>query len=68
MPALVYSTGDVLVSDQEGGTRLLKRNEPFRPDHAIVRAYPGLFSDTPDLGEIESATANPGERRNVRHG
>lgn len=73
MPDIVYSTSDLIVSDQEGGVRLLAKNEAFSADHPIVVARPELFADFPEIRDvagnvIEQTTANPGERRTVRRG
>lgn len=73
MSKLVYCTSESLVSDQQGGVRLLVPNEPFSSDDPIVKAYPGMFADFPDIRDsegnvIEATTANPGEKRDVRRG
>lgn len=73
MPDIVYSTSDLLVSDQAGGTRLLARNEAFPSDHPIVKARPELFVEFPEVRDaagnvVEQSTAAPGERRTVRRG
>lgn len=73
MSETVFANTDSLVSDCEGGLRLLTVNEPFAADHPIVLAHPEMFNASPhlrdgDYGTVESATANPGERRSMRRG
>ncbi len=56
--------GDCAVVNPNGGgtTVALSLGQPFEHDNPIVLAYPWAF----DLSGVESASANPGERRNAR--
>jgi hypothetical protein len=40
----------------------LRLDEPFDSDDEVVRQFPHAFA----IDNVEAATANPGERRNVR--
>lgn len=54
----------------------LVRDRAYRVDDPVVTAYPHLFSTKPrvftafgvEVGQVEQATAAPGEKRTVRRG
>jgi hypothetical protein len=58
----------------DGGTVRLAKGQPWDANDPFVLAYPRLFSTDPALiartvpyvAPVEQATANPGEKRNVR--
>lgn len=71
MPGIVYATQTVHLI---GRGILVVAGEPWDASDPLVKERPDLFTDTPgavrttrtDSGQVEQATAAPGERRNVR--
>ena len=77
---IVYATGTTSVTAPDGSSVTVRHGQHWSAEDPIVRAHPGLFSDNPCYGltftgeppvemsqpPVESATAAPGERRNVR--
>lgn len=53
-----------------GGPYRTRRGQAFDADHPLVKARPNLFTDRPPIveGEVERATAAPGEKRATRRG
>lgn len=75
-----YATGTRLVTLPSGTTLRVLKGQHWPADDPIVLGAPDLFSDDPRWGlfysvepagydaPIETATANPGEKRSVRRG
>lgn len=75
-----YATGTRPVTLPSGTTIRVLKGQHWPSTDPVVRAAPDLFSDDPRWGlfytvepdgydaPIETATANPGEKRSVRRG
>jgi hypothetical protein len=76
---IVYATATVNVGLEHGSTITIGKGTHWPADDPVVRANPSLFSEDPRYGlvftsepsgwddpPIETATANPGERRSTR--
>ncbi len=60
-PVRVRESIAVRHPDLPGQLVVLKENEPYDPKDPLVRAYPWAFGS-----DVEQATAEPGEKRNLR--
>jgi len=75
---VVYAVADTAIPlvDGFGAVRVVQRGSHWSADDPLVQSHPDLFSDDPLIGlsfsgsepPAETATAVPGERRNVRRG
>jgi hypothetical protein len=78
---VVFATTSFQATAADGGQRFVRAGSHWPADDPVVASAPGMFSDDPrygletyshqlppDAGPVESATAAPGERRNVRRG
>ncbi len=75
---VVYAMGTEFVDLPNGGRARVQKGSHWAADDPAVRTRPELFSADPRWGmqytvepdgydePVEAATANPGERRNVR--
>lgn len=77
MPDIVYAVARRTVSFPDGQQITVPEGSHWPADDPVVVANPDLFSADPRhwlaysvepdwYGEVEQATANPGERRNTR--
>jgi hypothetical protein len=81
---IVYATATTHVGLEHGSSILVGKGTHWPADDPVVRAHPDLFSpdaryglvftvqpdgfDAPTEPIVETATANPGEKRNTRRG
>lgn len=80
---VVYAIGTERVQIPDGPSVPVMKGTHWPVEDPVVRARPELFTPDPryglrytaaprghdvNLNEVEEATANPGERRNVRRG
>jgi hypothetical protein len=73
---VVYATQTASIMMPEGYPVTVLLGTHWWADDPVVRANPDLFSDDPRNGlvghapadEVETATAEPGQRRSVRRG
>lgn len=75
---VVYAVADAAIPlpGAFGATKMVYRGSHWSADDPLVQAHPDLFSSDPTIGlsfsgsepPAETATAVPGERRNVRRG
>lgn len=72
---VVYAVDTAVVPLPDGGMVTVKQGEHWPASDPVVKAQPGLFSDDPryglrytaePAGPVETATAAPGEQRQVR--
>lgn len=49
--------------EYDGATRIVHKGETFEEGHPLTEGRPGLFKAFTVNNRIESATANPGEKR-----
>lgn len=75
---VVYAVATAHVTTDGGGRALVHKGSHWPADDPVVRLQPSLFSADPRWGlvysveppgygdAVETATANPGERRSVR--
>lgn len=72
---VVYAAVDAAVPMPSGAVQMIRRGEHWLDSDPVVRAHPSLFSDDPTVGvrystteppSAETATAEPGEVRQVR--
>lgn len=72
MSKVVYALETASVALSTGGVFTIYRGQKYSTDLQIYREQPGWFSDDPQTGmedgNVETATATPGERRSVRRG
>ncbi len=70
--SVFYAIETATVPMPTGEQITIRKGEPYPADHPVVVRCPGFFSEDPSYGmhsqEVEQATANPGEKRNVRRG
>lgn len=81
MIQVVYAMGTELVGLSTGQSVPVRKGTHWPASDPVVRARPNLFTDDPrygllyteappghdgELNEVESATANPGEKRSAR--
>ena len=69
---LVYAKTSAVTSN-DGGRIRIKEGDAFEADHPAVIAHPDLFGDKPPKVRgakpepaVETATAEPGEKRSTR--
>lgn len=62
--AVVRVRESVVVTPADGVTRVLKKGDKYDDRHYLVVEFAWAF----ESDNVESATASPGERRNVRRG
>lgn len=65
---IVYAKSTTSVSNEHGVIYRLEGGQAWSASDPVVKTHPELFSDTPvkartSSGWVETATANPGERR-----
>lgn len=76
---IVYATSTGVVALPAGGQMTVREGTHWPADDPVVLAQPSLFSTDPHYGlnfsaeprdeaPVETATARPGEKRNVRRG
>lgn len=76
---VVYAKGTFPVQTDLGGRVMVRMGSHWAADDPVVRAHPEQFSEDPRYGlafsrepvgwndpPVETATAAPGERRNIR--
>jgi hypothetical protein len=70
--SIKYAVETATVALTTGDTFTIHRGQKYSDNLQVVREQPGFFSDDPNTGmedaPVETATANPGERRNARRG
>lgn len=71
--ALVYAKSTASVTNEHGVIYRVEINQPWDADDPLVKQHPDLFSSLPpgtrtSTGWVETATAAPGEKRNVKRG
>jgi hypothetical protein len=62
MSMLRCTATEPFVARVDGNAMLVRPGDQHAADSAVVRAVPWAFADP----EVEAATANPGEKRNIR--